>query len=61
MPVLIPGYTYEQKTVTVAANDAAMNAEITTQAATDWIVSQLVLNSANMTILFNRQVADVAP
>lgn len=57
MPSLIPGI-YEQKTVTVTADDTAMNGEIETQAEDDWIVSQLVLNGSNMTILFSRNVVD---
>lgn len=53
----IPGFTTEQKTVTVANNDTAINAEITTQAADSWQVSGLVLSGSDMVILFIRTIA----
>lgn len=59
MPSLIPGFTYEQKVSTVANNDTAINAEITTQAADDWTVSNIVVSGSDVIILFQRNVADL--
>lgn len=56
MPELIPGYTTEQKTVTVAATDVNINAAITAQGADSWTVSQLVLSGTDMVILFSRTI-----
>jgi hypothetical protein len=61
MPVLVTGYTYEQKVVTVANDDTAMNAEITTQAADDWTLSQITISGSDAILLFSRNVADVLP
>ncbi len=47
-------YNTEQKVVTVANSDAAMNAEITAQAVDSWVVSHLLLSGANIIILFSR-------
>jgi len=61
MPELIPGYNTEQKVVTVANNDTAINTEITTQANDDWVVSSLTLSGTNMVILFSRTIPIVLP
>jgi hypothetical protein len=60
MPV-IGGLLLEQKTVTMAANDGAMNAEIEAQAEDGWTVQLLILNGSNMTILFSKQSEVVEP
>lgn len=39
---LIPGYTYSQQVKIVANNETAINATITTEAASDWSLGQLV-------------------
>ena len=44
----------EQKVSTVANNDTAINAAITTEAATNWVVSFMTVSGANMVILFQR-------
>lgn len=59
MPTLVPGFTYEQKVVTVANNDTAINAEITTQAADDWVVTNIFISGSDVIILFSRNVADL--
>jgi hypothetical protein len=58
MPVLVEGYTYEQKVVTVANTDTAINDEIDTQAEDDWIVTLLTISGSDVILLFSRQVAD---
>jgi hypothetical protein len=56
MPEVVPGYTTEQKTVTVANNDTDMNVEITAQTEDSWIVVSLTLSGTDMVILFTRTV-----
>lgn len=59
MPEIVPGYTTEQKVVTVANNDTAMNNEITTQDADNWLVVSLTLSGTDIIILFTRTIAAV--
>lgn len=54
MPVLIPGQLTEQKVVTVANNDTAINAEISTQDLNSWSVSQIIVSGSDVIILFTR-------
>jgi hypothetical protein len=61
MPVLVTGYTYEQKVVTVSNNDTAINAEIDTQAPGDWVLNQITISGTDAILLFSRNVADVLP
>lgn len=44
----------EQKIVTVSNNDVAVNAEIATQAASDWMVALIILSGLNVILLFTR-------
>lgn len=62
MPVLVDGFTYEQKVEVLSApSEADINTEITTQAADDWIVGQITTLGTDVIILFARNVADVLP
>lgn len=54
MPEIVPGYTTENKTVTVPNNDTDINAEITNQAADGWVSVQLTISGSDMIILFTR-------
>lgn len=56
-----PGLTIEQKVIRVADNDAAINAEITTQSADDWILQEMVISGGNMVLLFNRTTVTPVP
>lgn len=58
MVELITGYETQQKTVTVANTDVAMNAEIATQAAETpgWIVTQIIPSGSDVILLFSRNV-----
>lgn len=60
MAEIITGYVLEQKVVTVANNDSAINTEIDTQGAEDpaWVVTNLFIypSGASVIILFARQV-----
>jgi hypothetical protein len=56
-----PGLTIEQKVIRVADNDTAINAEITTQSADDWILQEIVISGANMVLLFNRTTVTPVP
>lgn len=60
MPIVVPGYNTENKVSTVSNNDSAINAEITTQAADEWLVSSLTLSGSNIIILFTRTIPIVA-
>jgi hypothetical protein len=46
----------EQKVLTVANNDTDINAAITTEAASDWLVSFMIVSGSDMVILFQRTV-----
>lgn len=59
MPILVPGFTYEQKVSIVPATESDINTEITTQAADDWTVSNFTVSGTDVIILFSRQVADL--
>lgn len=56
MPIIIPGTITEQKVVTVANNDTDINASITTEAATSWLVTLLCVSGSDMVILYSRNV-----
>lgn len=56
-----PGLTIEQKVVRVADNDTAINAEITTQSAADWILQEMMLSGSDMVLLFNRTTVTPIP
>ncbi len=60
MPELVPGYDTQQKVVTVLNDDASMNSEIETQAADQWLLSQLTPSGSDIILLFSRTVT-VAP
>lgn len=59
---IVPGYSMEQKVVTVSNDDSSINAEITLQAADSWLVSSLTLfnSDASVIILFTRTVTAAA-
>lgn len=61
MPELIPGIEYEQKVITVTNDDTSMNGEITTQAADNWVLQNLVLSGTDVILIFSRQVEIVLP
>lgn len=61
MPELIPGYDTQQKTITVANNDTALNASITAEAAEGWMVTLMILSGSDMVLLYSRNVEIVAP
>lgn len=58
MPGLIPGTTTEQKTVTVANNDTAINASIATELPDDWLITLMVIypDGSNIILLYSRTV-----
>lgn len=56
MPEIIPGYDTQQKVVTVANNDTAINNEITTQAVDGWTVVFLTVSGSDMVITFSRNL-----
>lgn len=60
MASMIPGYTTEQKVLTVPNDDTSMNDAIATESAFQWVVSTLILSGggANMVILFTRTIAE---
>lgn len=60
MAEIITGYILEQKVVTVANNDSAINTEIDTQGAEDlaWVVTNLFISGSDVIILFARQVVN---
>lgn len=57
-----PGFATEQKVVTVANNDSAINAEITTQSGDDWLMEDLFIypDGTNVILSFVRTVATSA-
>lgn len=57
MAEVVTGFTTNFKTVTVSNNDSAINAEITTQDADNWLVVSLTLSGSDMVILFTRTIA----
>lgn len=57
MSEVIPGYSTEQKVVTVANNDTDINAAITAQAADSWLAGSLTLSGTDIIILFTRTIA----
>ena len=61
MPELITGYNTEQKVVTVANNDSAINAQLTTEATDDWIATLFTVSGSDVIILFSRNVVIEAP
>ncbi len=56
MAEIIPGFTFEQKIVSVAALDVAVNAVIAAQAVDSWMVSSLILSGTDLIILFTRNL-----
>lgn len=56
MPEVIPGINTQQKVVTVANNDEAINTEIETQGEDGWLAGLLTPNGSNIIILFSRNV-----
>lgn len=56
MPEIVPGYNTEQKVITVANNDTAINAELTTQAVDSWIATLFTVSGSDVIILFSRNV-----
>jgi hypothetical protein len=48
----------EQKVITVANNDGAINTEITTQSADGWLVGSITLSGTDVIILFSRTVTE---
>jgi hypothetical protein len=61
MPVLVTGYTYEQKVVFVSNNATDINAEIDAQAPDDWILNFITISGTDAILLFSRNLADVLP
>lgn len=57
MPIIIPGYDTQQKTLTVPNTDEDMNEAINEQASEGWIVGALTPSGDDMVILFTRNVA----
>lgn len=57
MPEIVSGIDTQQKTVTVANNDTAINAELTAQAVDGWLASLFTPSGTDVIILFTRNVA----
>lgn len=59
---LIPGYTTEQKVVTVANNDTAINASIATELPDDWLITLMVIypDGSQIILLYAKTTQDIA-
>lgn len=56
MPIVVPGFDTQQQVVLVPFDESDINTAITSAAADNWLVAQLIPNGSDMTILFTRNV-----